>query len=193
MTSKDIQTLTGLRWLNDQVINFYFQMIVQRAGKGKYRSTYAFSTFFFPKMLEGGHSCVKRWTNKVDIFRYSLLLVPVHLGIHWCLATIDINKKTITYYDSMGGNNQACLQALTQYLREEHQTRKGASMDLSNWSQVTAKQIPQQMNGSDCGVFACKFAEYLARRAKLSFTQQNMPYFRQRMIYEIVQNTLIFP
>ena len=64
-------------------------------------------------------------------------------------------------------------------------------MDLSNWSQVTAKQIPQQMNGSDCGVFACKFAEYLARRAKLSFTQQNMPYFRQRMIYEIVQNTLI--
>ena len=36
-------------------------------------------------------------------------------------------------------------------------------MDLSNWSQVIAKQIPQQMNGSDCGMFTCKFAEYLSR------------------------------
>ena len=193
MTSKDIATLTGLRWLNDQVINFYLQMIIQRAGKGEYQSAYAFSTFFFPKMLEGGHSCVQRWTSQVDIFRYSLILVPIHLGIHWCLATIDTNKKTITYYDSMGGSNQACLQALTQYLSEEHQARKGTSMDLSNWSQVTAKKIPQQMNGSDCGVFTCKYAEFLARKAKLSFKQQHMPYFRQRMIYEIITNSLISP
>ena len=28
------------------------------------------------------------------------------------------------------------------------------------------------MNGSDCGMFACKFAEYLSRRARISFTQE---------------------
>ena len=27
------------------------------------------------------------------------------------------------------------------------------------------------MNGSDCGMFACKFAEYASRRAKINFTQ----------------------
>jgi len=27
------------------------------------------------------------------------------------------------------------------------------------------------MNGSDCGMFACKFAEYITRDARISFTQ----------------------
>ncbi len=31
--------------------------------------------------------------------------------------------------------------------------------------------IPQQMNGSDCGVFACKYAEYVSRGADITFSQ----------------------
>ena len=33
------------------------------------------------------------------------------------------------------------------------------------------QDIPQQMNGSDCGMFACKFAEYITREAEINFTQ----------------------
>ena len=66
-------------------------------------------------------------------------------------------------------------------------------MDLSEWKQIIAKKIPQQMNGSDCGMFTCKFAEYLSRRAKFTFSQSNMPYFRMRMVYEISKNDLLFP
>ncbi len=47
---------------------------------------YAFSSFFYPRLAESGHAAVARWTRKVDIFAYDLLLVPVHLGAHWCLA-----------------------------------------------------------------------------------------------------------
>ena len=47
------------------------------------------------------------------------------------------------------------------------------------------------MNGSDCGMFACKFAEYLSRDARLTFTQEHMPYFRRRMVYEIVTKKLL--
>lgn len=53
------------------------------------------------------------------------------------------------------------------------------------------QDIPQQMNGSDCGMFACKFAEYAARRAQISFCQEHMPYFRERMVYEICQKKLL--
>merc|ERR1719318_297181 len=49
------------------------------------------------------------------------------------------------------------------------------------------------MNGSDCGMFTCKFAEYLSRRAKFTFSQRDMPYFRKRMVYEIVKNKLLHP
>ena len=40
--------------------------------------------------------------------------------MHWCLAIIDFERKEIRYYDSMGGNNQKCLNALRSYLEEEH-------------------------------------------------------------------------
>ena len=30
----------------------------------------------------------------------------------------------VYYYDSMGGNNRACLKALCEYLRKEHQDKK---------------------------------------------------------------------
>ena len=37
-------------------------------------------------------------------------------------------------------------------------------LDIKKWSQVVDEPVPQQIeNTSDCGVFVCKFAEYLAR------------------------------
>lgn len=193
ITVKDIGTLRGLNWLNDEVINFYMQMIVCRSGKDNFCPVYACTTFFYPKLKDGGHASVKRWTKKVDIFSHAIILIPVHLGMHWCLATIDMQRKAITYYDSMGGNNKGCLNALAEYVKEEHQAKKGAPLDMSKWSQDIAREIPQQMNGSDCGMFTCKFAEYLSRRAKFTFSQQDMPYFRKRMVYEIVKNKLLHP
>ena len=89
--------------------------------------------------------------------------------------------------------SQACVLALASYLEEEHRDKRGSSLDTSDWSKVIAKEIPQQMNGSDCGMFTCKFAEYISRRARFTFSQTDMPYFRRRMIHEIVQNTLLFP
>jgi sentrin-specific protease 1 len=49
--------------------------------------------------------------------------------------------------------------------------KKKTTLDTSNFEKVNVKDIPKQMNGSDCGMFACKFAEYLSRNAAISFTQ----------------------
>ena len=61
-------------------------LLMSRAeGQGMPR-VYAFNTFFYPKVMSGGQASVKRWTRKVDIFSYDYILIPVHLGMHWCLA-----------------------------------------------------------------------------------------------------------
>ena len=111
ITVKDILTLAGLNWLSNQIINFYMQMIVARAEADKktYRAVYSFSTFFYPRLMDAGYSSVKRWTKKVDLFSYSLVLVPIHLPGHWCLATIDMDTQSIIYYDSMGGNDKVSV------------------------------------------------------------------------------------
>ena len=49
---------------------------------------------------------------QVDLFAMDVIMVPIHLGMHWCLAAIDIRAKTVTYYDSLLGDNQQCVQAL---------------------------------------------------------------------------------
>lgn len=47
------------------------------------------------------------------------------------------------------------------------------------------QDTPQQENGFDCGVFTCQVLNYLAQDLPLDFTQQNIPYLRKRMIWEI--------
>ena len=102
----DISTLDGHEWLNDEIINFYLQMIVVRSVKFGYRTVHAFTTFFYERLKNFGPSSMQRWTKKVDLFRYSLVLVPVHWGTHWCLAAIDMDSKSIVYYDSAGGDDK---------------------------------------------------------------------------------------
>lgn len=53
------------------------------------------------------------------------------------------------------------------------------------------QDIPQQMNGSDCGMFACTFAEFSSRDAPYTFTQANMPYLRKKAALEILQAKLL--
>ena len=78
----------------------------------KLPKVYAFTTFFYPKLIKTGYGTVRRWTKKVDVFAHDLLIVPVHLGMHWCLATIDLRSKQINYYDSMHGDNNKCLMVM---------------------------------------------------------------------------------
>ncbi|XP_052091883.1 sentrin-specific protease 1-like isoform X2 [Mytilus californianus] len=191
ITRGDIATLAGLNWLNDEVINFYMNMLMERGEKDNYPKCYAFNTFFYPKIMSGGHSTVRRWTKKVDIFSYDYLIVPVHLGMHWCLCIVDFKKKCIQYYDSMGGQNVKCLNAVKQYLCDECKDKKNQQFDQTGWSTEIAEDIPQQMNGSDCGMFACKFADYITREANITFEQKHMSYFRRRMVYEIVKKNLL--
>ncbi|NWR57095.1 SENP1 protease, partial [Bucorvus abyssinicus] len=193
ITRKDIQTLNNLNWLNDEIINFYMNLLMERSKEKGLPAVHAFNTFFFTKLKTAGYQAVKRWTKKVDIFSVDLLLVPIHLGVHWCLAVVDFRKKTITYYDSMGGINSEACRILLQYLKQESLDKKRKELDTNGWSLLSkrSQEIPQQMNGSDCGMFACKYADCITKDKPINFTQQHMPYFRKRMAWEILHRKLL--
>lgn len=53
-TRGDSQTLKNGQWLNDEVINFYMNLLVHRNEKQGYPALHAFSTFFYPKLKQGG-------------------------------------------------------------------------------------------------------------------------------------------
>ncbi|XP_071453796.1 uncharacterized protein [Hetaerina americana] len=206
ITGADIQTLADSNWLNDEVINNYMDMLTQRGQSDDYPSVYCFNTFFYPKLNSNGYSSIRRWTKKVDIFQKDMLIVPLHLEIHWALAVVDFRQQTICYYDSMNGRKRNILQVLMKYLQDEKSDKKKEKFDSSGWNIKLIQDIPQQRNGYDCGVFACMFAETLSRGVvsgwkgsskcrrtypPFPFSQDNMPYFRKRMIYEILSGKLL--
>ncbi|XP_029521148.2 sentrin-specific protease 2-like isoform X1 [Oncorhynchus nerka] len=194
ITQRDLASLQEGSWLNDEVINFYLSLVMTRSSSaGQGLKVYSFSTFFFPKLHGGGHAAVKRWTKAVDLFQYDIILVPLHLGVHWSLAVINFNSRTVRSYDSMGQRHDDICSLLLLYLREEHKARKDQDLDACKWTvgSLRASEIPQQKNGSDCGVFACKYADYIAQGWPLTFRQCHMPLFRKLMIWEILNQRLL--
>uniref|UniRef100_A0A1A7WYE3 SUMO1/sentrin/SMT3 specific peptidase 2 n=1 Tax=Iconisemion striatum TaxID=60296 RepID=A0A1A7WYE3_9TELE len=200
ITQRDLATLQEGGWLNDEVINFYLSLIMERSsGKAGQIKVYSFSTFFFPKLRgggggqPGGHTAVKRWTKAVDIFVFDLILVPLHLGVHWAMAMIDFKSKTVKSFDSMGQRHDDICRLLLLYLKEEHRVKKVKELDSTKWTVGSLKtgEVPQQKNGSDCGVFVCKYADYIAKAKPLTFKQCHMPLFRKLMMWEILNQKLL--
>jgi len=102
---------------------------------------------------------------------------------------------------------------LREYIKNEHQSKKNGPIDLSGWTDYEPgvrqkknfyfihkdallkksflQNSPTQENGYDCGVFTCINAEFVSRNEPQTFTQSQMPYFRQRMVWEILQKKLL--
>ncbi|XP_007420694.1 sentrin-specific protease 2 isoform X1 [Python bivittatus] len=193
ITRGDIQTLRNQQWLNDVVINFYMNLLVERNKMPGYPVLYAFSTFFYSKLSCTGYNAVKRWTKEVDLFQHDIILVPIHIRVHWALVVIDLRRKTIKYFDSMGQNGNRICMRLLQYLQEESKAKKNLDINVSSWTLYSMKphEIPQQLNRSDCGMFACKFADFISRDKPIAFTQFHMPYYRKKMVWEILHQQLL--
>ncbi|RIA94174.1 hypothetical protein C1645_722235 [Glomus cerebriforme] len=194
----DLITLKKRGWLNDEVINFYVELILKRAANEpvKYPKIHMFNTFFYPLLEKKGYSGVARITKraKVDIFSLDMVIVPIHLQIHWALAVINIKERRLEYYDSMSkGCNESVLSLLKHYVEEEYKDKKKASSyDMSEWKYHRVHNLPQQTNAYDCGVFSMTFAEHISRGASVLFSPPKyMKYFRLKMMWEIINSKLL--
>ncbi|XP_039412740.1 sentrin-specific protease 2 isoform X1 [Corvus cornix cornix] len=193
VTREDICTLQPLGWLNDSIVNFYMSLLVERSKKEGYPAVYAFNTFFYSKLSSTSHKGVKKWTKGVDIFKHDVLLVPIHLRIHWTLLVVDLREKAIKYFDSLGQKGDHICKTVLKYLEEESKEKRNIELTASEWTlrSLGAEEIPQQSNGSDCGVFVCKFADFITRDKPIIFTPEHMPYFRRKMVWEIIHQQLL--
>lgn len=181
-------------WLNDQIINFQMNLLIKRGTLPQFPSVYAMNTFFYGKI---DSESINRWTSKIDLFFYDLLVIPIHLEIHWTLIVVDFRKKTIEYFDSFNSSDdhtkesEKIFKSIRKYLNQEYLLRKGLTFNFTDWNDTIVKNIPQQTNGNDCGVFLCTFANYRCADKKFNFTQENIPFFRKKMTYEVLTNQLM--
>ena len=121
MTRAKMLCLRPRTWLNDEVINFYMNMLMERDQRrsdqsaGKVRSSHFFSSFFMVKLLQNGkytYANVKRWSKKFDVFSKDKIFIPININnSHWTLLVVYIQKKEIHYYDSFSGSGKTYTNA----------------------------------------------------------------------------------
>ncbi|XP_075763173.1 sentrin-specific protease 3 [Pelodiscus sinensis] len=180
LTMDDLQTLYGPNWLNDQVMNMYGDLVMDTVPE----KVHFFNSFFYDKLRTKGYEGVKRWTKNVDIFNKELLLIPIHLEVHWSLISVDVKQKSITYFDSQRTLNRRCPKHICRYLQAEAD-KKDRPDFRDGWKGSFKMNVARQNNDSDCGAFVLQYCKFLALGRAFTFTQQDMPKLRRQMYKEL--------
>ncbi|KAG7514961.1 Sentrin-specific protease 5 [Solea senegalensis] len=180
LSLEDLGTLEEQNWLNDQIINMYGELIMETTQ----HKVHFFNSFFHKQLVAKGYEGVKRWTKKVDLFSKWLLLIPIHLEIHWSLVTVTMATKTISYYDSQGIVFRHTTDNIMKYLQSEAREKELTAFQ-KGWKITIIKGIPQQKNDSDCGVFVLEYCRRLSVKQPLLFSQEDMPRIRKRIYKEL--------
>lgn len=196
ITSRDLLTLCDRHWLNDNIIDFYLQLVKEDVNSRKLNQIHIFSTYFYTTLKEKGYIGVNKWGKraKVDVSELDMVFVPVNLHqTHWALAVIDNKNERFFYVDSLFGDGTDILYLLMDYMTEETKKNHGSlnRRNYSNYSVIGKYECPTQQNGYDCGVFTCTAADYLSRNRELDYSQADMPDLRRRMGWEILKGKLI--
>ncbi|XP_059210974.1 sentrin-specific protease 3-like isoform X2 [Centropristis striata] len=180
LTMDDLGTLYGQNWLNDQIMNMYGDLVMDSVPE----KVHFFNSFFYDKLRTKGYDGVKRWTKNVDIFQKDLLLIPIHLEVHWSLVSVDIPRRAITYFDSQRTLNRRCPKHIFKYLQAEA-IKKDQQDFLTGWKGFFKMNVGRQNNDSDCGAFVLQYCKCLALGQPFSFGQQDMPRLRRQMYKEL--------
>nr|XP_020504944.1 sentrin-specific protease 3-like [Labrus bergylta] len=180
LTMDDLGTLYGQNWLNDQIMNMYGDLVMDSVPE----KVHFFNSFFYDKLRTKGYEGVKRWTKNVDIFQKDLLLIPIHLEVHWSLVSVDIPRRAITYFDSQRTLNRRCPKHIFKYLQAEA-IKKDQQDFLTGWKGFFKMNVGRQNNDSDCGAFVLQYCKCLALGQPFSFGQQDMPRLRRNMYKEL--------
>lgn len=167
-------TLQPGKWLNDEIIDFVFQMLQE-----KYMDKYFYVPVNIMKLqMSGSKEIVQKYLSKhiLQGANFKKWFFPVNInGKHWALLVIDTEKKTIYYCNTMYTAN---------YIDRDGQAFVTAAMNISglrNLRQEVLKCL-QQNDHFNCGVFTLLHAELISLDYDLTLleTQQNFNINNQR-------------
>ena len=193
----DRQSLYGQKtqdednYLSNFVIEAYLQLI---ASKGMSQGTKV--EFLGWESFEKGFSkgSVQEYLKgKAPLMEQDIVLVPCNPGLskHWFLLVVLPKEKQILVLDSKAApfTKPSTVNAVAKMWRilQEIDNR----IDANRWlfATNTPKDVPQQQNNYDCGVFLCFFARSLVLQSAVP--RNSVPAFRCHMIVELHEQELI--
>jgi Ulp1 family protease len=168
----------------------------------KVKRDHFFTTDFYEKLTrERVGYCypnVQRWTKQINWKEIDHLFIPICKPNHFVLISVEFAAKSICYYDSLldedihdHDEGLTMCRHILKWVHDEFLRKLNDHIDVNSWRLKVVRDAPQQSNDFDCGMFVCKYADYLSSGCSLTFDQSLFPYFRKRMLIEIAAGTLL--
>ncbi|KAK3221302.1 hypothetical protein Dsin_008327 [Dipteronia sinensis] len=140
-----------------------------------------------------GKKPVEAWEHWRKV---NLILFPANVnGNHWVAIAVDLKERVIKVYDSLPEINNvleitkwtSCLRKMLPSLLVH--TMPDIFTDALPFAvERPEKDIPNQGNGSDCGIFALKFLEYLWAGKPFDLEAKDGGALRVKIATEIFKN-----
>ncbi|KAE9388819.1 cysteine proteinase, partial [Gymnopus androsaceus JB14] len=176
--------LRPTKWINDKIVNMYTQLIGEHAAHGETsQDIIVFNSYLWNLIgtwrdkhnYDPEHFPLRHSKRKIALLQSHLIVIPINAKkSHWYVIAMNLREKTSIMYTSLWSYNISYQQVEIAYCQAE--------VDMTSWRDIAL----WQENGCDCGVFAAQYLESLSQDLLMfEFTQQNIPYIRHRMIWEI--------
>ncbi|XP_068712639.1 uncharacterized protein [Montipora foliosa] len=179
-------------WINDEGINTY-NAILAKKFQNMGKPVYIFSSFFLQrwKKFENCKRDILQSLCQVNLLEKEKWVIPVNHQAHWTVIIVNLVTKTMCLYDSIDnadGNDDKVtghFHAIKNFANRVYKFW-GKEWIPHDWKHCIVKETPKQCNAFDCGIFSLKFVEYVISEKALSFSQDDIPRFRQEMAREIL-------
>lgn len=155
LTSADMDTIGQGKWLNDQVLHAYLDLLMEEHPD---------KVFVFPSFLP------LKWEKKdynswlypeVDFMAYQWLIFMIHHDSHWFLLVADTLNKTVFFLDSLKDERRE--KYFYEHWCEYISARNKAITDKTEVPTFKLVQMPsaKQLDSNSCGIFVLMNAEAL--------------------------------
>jgi Ulp1 family protease len=114
----------------------------------------------------------KKKKKDLDIFRWDITFISLHLGRYWILVVLDQVCDSNTHHKTPGIRVRV-LANVVSYLRSQHPNKRRSEFkELSSYTQhfIYSGEVLQRGNNFDCGTFVCQVPEFWSRDEPLSFS-----------------------
>lgn len=161
-----------------------------KAGKSKQRSLDKLSK-------------LSRRNKAKNYLKHDMIFLPLNHSRHWYLSAVNPSLKEIHILDSLhnpaASKESSCtdrtelsevLQGMERYMElldatednTAHTNDIWTDFKVSTWKRKFIRGLPQQRDGSSCGLFMLKFRKnWLGEKLQERFTQRQIDTFRKEL------------
>lgn len=184
-------------WLDESIIHAYMFLIFLNSEHKESKSIFiSCSLNYFMNIPKINHpdKSFDSFINETlkyfiidDITECNYIYIPINKNnIHWILLRLKISKDdekiTFEFYDSLIEKNS---EKFHKTVKNKIQKLFAERFSNFNFDIDIKRNIPQQNNGSDCGVFLLFYTFYLLNNYVIDFHSNDIPNFRKIMYHDL--------